>query len=152
MLNRDVVEQILLKLSEMPVIALLGHRLEPNNLATLWRLIATQQGSVLNVAQLSSNTALNVKTVQRYLDLLDSMMLLRRLQPWSNNLGKRLVNGPKVYVRDSGVLQGLLNLLDHSALINSVAVGASWEGFVIENLLSVCPEGFKRQLMTSTTH
>jgi uncharacterized protein len=125
-------------------------RLEPNNLATLWRLIATQQGSVLNVALLSRHTALDVKTVQRYLDLLDGMMLLRRLQPWSNNSGKRLVKSPKVYVRDSGVLHGLLNFVDHSALINSVTVGASWEGFVIENLLSVCPENFQAYFYRSS--
>jgi uncharacterized protein len=115
-------------------------RLAPELLSMLWRLLASQQGGLVNVASLSRSVSMDVKTTQRYLDLLVSLMLLRRLPPWSSNLGKRLVRSPKLYVRDSGLLHALLGIHTHQELKQSIAVGASWEGFVIDNLLSVTQE------------
>ena len=76
------------------------------------------------------------KTASGYLDLLVDLILVRRLQPWHVNLGKRLVKSPKVYVRDSGLVHALLNIPDKEALLAHPVVGQSWECFVIENLLA----------------
>ena len=85
--------------------------------------------------------AVDGKTIARYLDLLVDLMLVRRLQPYQTNLGKRLVKSPKVYVRDSGVVHALLNIEDHESLLGHPVVGASWEGFVVENLIAAAPRG-----------
>ena len=79
--------------------------------------------------------------VTRYVDLLSDLMLVRRLPPWFANVGKRLVKTPKVYIRDSGILHSLLGLgtLDH--VLSHPVAGASWEGFVIENLIAAAPFG-----------
>jgi uncharacterized protein len=115
-------------------------RLAPELLSMLWRLLASQQGGLVNVASLSRSVGMDVKTTQRYLDLLVNLMLLRRLPPWSSNLGKRLVRSPKLYIRDSGLLHSLLGINTLQELKQSILIGASWEGFVIDNLLSVTGE------------
>jgi uncharacterized protein len=115
-------------------------RLASESLSLLWQLLATQQGGLVNVANLSRSISIDVKTTQRYIDLLDGLLLLRRLPPWSSNLGKRLVRSPKLYIRDSGLLHALLGISNRKELAQSVVAGASWEGFVIDNLLSVSPE------------
>jgi predicted AAA+ superfamily ATPase len=79
------------------------------------------------------------KTIAKYLDLMVDLLLVRRLRPWHKNIGKRLVKSPKVYVRDSGITHALLGLGDKEAVLGHPVVGSSWEGFVIENLLSVAP-------------
>jgi len=76
-------------------------------------------------------------TINRYLDLMVDLLLVRRLQPWAANTGKRLVRAPKTYVRDSGIVHALLNIPNYNALLGHPIVGGSWEGFVIENILSV---------------
>jgi predicted AAA+ superfamily ATPase len=82
-----------------------------------------------------------VPTVIRYIDLLVDLLLVRRLRPFHDNAGKRLVKSPKVYVRDSGLVHALLRVRDHVDLAGHPVVGASWEGFVIENTLAVAPTG-----------
>lgn len=77
----------------------------------------------------------------RYVDLLSDLMLVRRLQPFQSNMGKRLVKAPRVFVRDSGIVHALLNIVDEEALLGHPVAGASWEGFVIENLLAAAPLG-----------
>ncbi len=87
--------------------------------------------------KLARGLSVDGKTIARYLDLMVDLMLVRRLQPYQANIGKRLVKSPKVYVRDSGIVHALLNIQDHEALLGSNPVsGASWEGFVIENLIA----------------
>ena len=76
----------------------------------------------------------------RYIDLLVDLLLVRRLRPYSANIGKRLVKAPKVYVRDSGLVHALLDIADLDRLTGHPVVGASWEGFVIENLLALLPD------------
>jgi predicted AAA+ superfamily ATPase len=82
----------------------------------------------------------NGKTIARYLDLLVDLLLVRRLQPLQTNVAKRLVKLAKVFVRDSGLLHSLLGLDDRDAVYGHPVVGGSWEGFVVETLLSVAPE------------
>ncbi len=84
---------------------------------------------------------MDVKTAGGYLDLLVDLLLVRRLQPWHPNVGKRLVKSPKVYVRDSGLVHALLGLPDLDSLLSHPVVGSSWEGLVVETLLANAPEG-----------
>lgn len=95
---------------------------------------------MLNAANLARSLAVDGKTVVRHLDLLVDLMLVRRLQPFMATVSKRLVKSPKVYVRDSGIVHALLSIADRDALLGHPVAGASWEGFVIENLLDVAPD------------
>lgn len=122
-------------------IPLFGRRIEPQLLRRFWQMLAHLQGTTVNLSQLANSLGLNVKTVTGYVDLLEQMFLVRRLLPWYAKLGKRLVKSPKYFIRDSGILHTLLGIEDYAALLAHPAVGQSWEGFVIENLLRVVPEG-----------
>jgi predicted AAA+ superfamily ATPase len=117
----------------------LGARVPAETLRRLWTMLAHQQGGLLDVSQLGKNLMLDAKTVNRYLDMLVDLMLLRRLQPWHSNVGKRLVKSPKVYVRDSGLVHALLGIGTHDALLSHPVVGNSWEGFALETLLNAAP-------------
>jgi hypothetical protein len=115
----------------------LGPRIPAQTLERFWTMLAHNQGSVLNASQLARNLEVSSVTVNRYLDLMVDLLLVRRLQPWAVNAGKRLVRAPKVYVRDSGLAHALLNISVYNDLISHPVVGGSWEGFVIENIMSV---------------
>ncbi len=117
-------------------IPLFGGRVGSEALRRLWGMLAHQQGALVNASVLARSLALDMRTVNRYLDLLVEMFLVRRLEPWHANLGIRLTKSPKLYVRDSGLLHALLGLPDEEALLGHPAVGASWEGFVLENLIT----------------
>jgi len=116
-----------------------GPRLPAETLGRLWTMLAHSQGTMLNAARLAGGLAISSPTVTRYIDLLVDLLLVRRLQPFHANTGKRLVKSPKVYVRDSGLTHALLGIEDQNELAGHPVVGASWEGFVIENLLAVAP-------------
>ena len=118
-------------------------RLTSETLRRLWALTALNQGGLLNVAQLGRNVGIDVQTTARYLDLLEGLMLIRRLTPWHSNVGKRLIKSPKMYVRDSGVLHALLQIDNQRSLLSHPQIGLSWEGFVIDNVISVLPENCK---------
>jgi hypothetical protein len=117
-----------------------GPRIPATTLLRFWTMLAHVQGGILNSAQLARSLAVDGKTVVRYIDLMADLMLVRRLQPFQSNIGKRLVKSPKVFVRDSGIVHALLNIADEDALLSHPVVGASWEGFVVENLIAAAPE------------
>jgi predicted AAA+ superfamily ATPase len=117
-------------------IPLLGGRVGTDAVRRLWGMLAHQQGGLFNASVLARSLALDTRTVNRYIDLLVQMFLVRRLEPWHANLGKRLTKSPKLYVRDSGLLHALLGLSDEERLLGHPGVGASWEGFVLENLIT----------------
>lgn len=117
-----------------------GARLPAQTLRRLWTMLAHNQGSTLEVNTLARNLMIDTKSVHRYLDMLVDLMLLRKLQPWYSNLGKRLVKTPKIYVRDSGLLHALLGIQSHDDLLSHPVVGQSWEGFAIEALLNAAPK------------
>ncbi|MCY7356268.1 MAG: ATP-binding protein [Rudanella sp.] len=119
----------------------LGPRIPAVTLRALWTMLAHNQGGQLNIAQLGGNLDLSAPTAKRHVKLLDDLLLVRTLRPWSGNVGKRLVKAPKVYIRDSGLTHALLNLTILDDVLGHPVVGASWEGFVIENLLSCLPIG-----------
>ena len=114
----------------------LGPRIPAQTLERFWTMLAHNQGGVLNASQLARNLEVSSVTVNRYLDLMADLLLIRRLQPWASNVGKRLVRAPKIFVRDSGLAHALLNISGYNDLLSHPVVGGSWEGFVIENLLS----------------
>ena len=116
-----------------------GTRIPAETLRRLWTMLAHQQGGLLDVSQLGKNLMLDAKTVHRYLDMLVDLMLVRRVQPWHSNTGKRLVKSPKVFVRDSGLVHALLGIGTHDALLSHPVVGNSWEGFALETLLNAAP-------------
>lgn len=118
----------------------LGPRIPALTLERFWTMLAHNQGGIVNASQLARNLEVSSVTVGRYLDLMSDLLLVRRLQPWTFNVGKRLVKAPKVYIRDSGITHALLNIVNYNDLLGHPVVGTSWEGFVIENILSVSPE------------
>nr|WP_233207983.1 ATP-binding protein [Siphonobacter sp. BAB-5405] len=117
----------------------LGPRIPAVTLRRLWTMLAHQQGAQVNLAQLGASLDLTAPTIKRYLELLEDLLLIRTLRPWSGNVGKRLVKTPKVYIRDSGLTHALLQLTTLDDVLSHPIVGASWEGFVVENILSVLP-------------
>lgn len=104
-------------------------------LRRFWNMVAHYHGQTWNAAELARALAINESTVRRYLDLMTGVLMLRQLPPWFQNLGKRQVKAPKVYVRDSGLLHTLLGISTHRALEHHPKVGASWEGYAIEEVL-----------------
>ena len=118
----------------------LGPRIPAETLRRFWVMLAHTQGGLLNAAALARGLGVDGKTIAKYLDLMVDLLLVRRLMPWHRNVGKRLVKSPKVYVRDSGVAHALLGLATKEDVLGHPVIGQSWEGFAIENLLSVAPE------------
>ena len=117
----------------------LGPRVPTETLRRFWTMLAHSQGGIFNAAALARGLDVGAVTVARYLDLMVELLLVRRLQPWLSNLGRRLVKAPRVYVRDSGVCHALLGIETADALLGHPVLGGSWEGFVIENIVAALP-------------
>lgn len=120
-------------------IPMLGSRIPAETLRRFWTMLGHNQGQLFNASQIGGSLGASGQTVSRYLDLMVDLMLVRRLQPWHSNVGKRLVKSPKTYIRDTGLLHTLLNIASTDDLLGHPILGASFEGFVIENILSVLP-------------
>ena len=117
----------------------LGPRVPAETLRRFWQMLAHNQGQMFNGAQLAAGLGVSGHTIARYLDILVDLLLVRRLQPWASNARKRLVRSPKVYVRDSGLVHALLGIRTQEELFGHPIVGPSWEGMLIENILSSLP-------------
>jgi len=102
-----------------------------------WTMLAHYHGQTWNASDISRSLGVSDKTVRSYLDILTQTYMIRQLQPWYENLGKRQVKAPKIYFRDSGLMHSLLSLEDASALMGHPRVGASWEGFALEQVLGL---------------
>ncbi|MGH8228578.1 MAG: ATP-binding protein [Steroidobacteraceae bacterium] len=111
-------------------------RMPAETIGRLWTMLAHAQGTLLNASRLATSLEVSAPTVGRYIDLLVDLLLVRRLRPWSGNVGKRLVRTPKVYIRDSGLTHALLDLESWEDVLGHPVAGTSWEGFVIENLIA----------------
>ena len=118
-----------------------GPRIPAETLRRFWTMLAHNQGQTYNAAALARGLDVSGVTIGRYLDLMVDLLLVRRLQPWTSNLGRRLVKAPKVYLRDSGVCHALLGIETLDELLGHPVIGGSWEGFIIENVLRVLPPG-----------
>jgi len=119
----------------------LGIRVSAATLRRFWLMLAHYHGQLWNASTLAGSLGVSAPSVRHYLDILESTFMVRVLQPYSANLGKRLVKSPKVYLRDSGLLHTLLNLPSRDALLGHPVLGASWEGWVIEQILAQAPVG-----------
>lgn len=101
-----------------------------------WTMLAHYHGQTWNASELSRSMGLSDKTVRSYLDILSGAFMVRQLQPWFENISKRQARAPKIYLRDSGLLHSLLNIPDSHTLLGHPKVGASWEGYVIDQAIS----------------
>jgi uncharacterized protein len=113
----------------------LGITIPATALRRFWSMVAHYHGQILNAAELSRSLAVSESTVRRYLDLMTGVFMVRQLPPWFENLSKRQVKAPKVYVRDSGLLHALLGIANQRDLEHHPKVGASWEGYAVEEVL-----------------
>jgi len=102
-----------------------------------WTMLAHYHGQTWNASELARSMGLSDKTVRSYLDILTGTFMIRQLQPWHENIAKRQVKAPKIYFRDSGLLHSLLSLTDFHSLSGHPRMGASWEGFVLEQVLQI---------------
>ncbi len=117
----------------------LGLHLSANLLRRFWQMCAHIHGQVFNASKLGESLGITYHTVQSYIDLLDQTFLLRVLRPLSVNLKKRLIKSPKIYIRDPGLLHALLAVQSQNDLLGHPIYGASWEGFVIEQIIANLP-------------
>lgn len=118
----------------------LGIRIPSETLRRFWTMIAHYHGQVWNGAELARSLGVGEHAVRRHLDVLVGAYVVRRIAPWHENLAKRQFKSPKVYVRDSGILHTLLGIGSEEALFGHPKVGASWEGFALEQILSLAPD------------
>ena len=118
----------------------LGISIPAAALSRFWTMIAHSHGQIWNGSALSRSFGVSEKTVKRYLEILEGTFLVRTLPPWHDNLGKRLVKSPKVYIRDSGILHALLGIDTMDALLSHLIAGASWEGFAVETVRARFPD------------
>ena len=114
----------------------LGLRLPPATLRRFWGMLAHYHGQIWNGAELARAFGVSEKTVRHYLDILAATFMVRVLSPWHENLGKREVKAPKIYLSDSGMLHTLLGLESEAALLGHPKVGASWEGFAMGQVVA----------------
>lgn len=119
----------------------LGINIDAELLRRFWRMTAHLHGQLFNASMIAASLGVSQPTVARWLDHLTQALLLRRLEPYHANLGKRLVKAPKVYVRDSGLLHSLLGIHEVNDLLGHPSTGASWEGFCIEQICGLLPPG-----------
>jgi predicted AAA+ superfamily ATPase len=113
----------------------LGIAAPPATMRRFWTMLAHYHGQIWNASELGRSLDLSDKTVRSYLDILTGTFMIRQLQPWYENLSKRQVKAPKIYLRDSGLLHALLSLSDFQTLHGYSRMGASWEGYAIEQVL-----------------
>lgn len=105
-------------------------------LLRFWTMLAHYHGQVWNAAEPARSLGVNESTTRRYLDLLEGVFMVRQLRPWHENLKKRQIKSPKIYIRDNGLLHQLLGIRSKAELLSHPKCGASWEGYIIEELLS----------------
>jgi len=116
---------------------MMGVGIAPAQLKRFWKMLAHYNGNQINSSELGRSLELSHTTIKNHLDVLTDFYMVRQLSPWSGNIKKRLVKAPKIYIRDTGILHSLLGLSSMDALLAYPSMGASWEGFVIENILNL---------------
>jgi predicted AAA+ superfamily ATPase len=118
-------------------LANLGFRMPATTMRRFWTMLAHYHGQTWNGAELARALGVAESTVRRYLDALSDALVVRQLQPWFANIAKRQVRSPKVYIRDTGLLHRLLGITSEEDLVSHPKVGASWEGFMVEQILQM---------------
>ncbi|HSQ41362.1 MAG TPA: ATP-binding protein [Fibrobacteraceae bacterium] len=118
-------------------LANLGFPFPAETLRRLWRMLAYAQGGLLNHSRIGESLGVSHTTIRRYIDALSGTFMVRQLEPWAGTSGRRLIRAPKVFVRDSGIVHALLGLRKYEDLLGWPQCGASWEGFVLDQLWMV---------------
>lgn len=114
----------------------MGVGVSSEHLKRFWKMLAHYNGNQVNFSELGRSLELSHTTIKHYLDVLTDFYMVRQLQPWSGNLKKRLVKSPKIFIRDTGILHHLLKLPKMNDVLSHPSLGASWEGFVLENIIN----------------
>jgi predicted AAA+ superfamily ATPase len=137
LLSKEWIDDFIVSYVERDLAKMFGVDLAPTLLRNFWSMLAHLNGNLFNGESFARSLGVSAPTVNRYLDFLEGGFLIRRLQPWFVNAKKRLIKSPKTYIRDTGILHRLLNIPGYSDLFGHPGVGASWEGYVIEQIYQV---------------
>jgi predicted AAA+ superfamily ATPase len=128
----------------------LGINIPANQLYRLWMMLSHYHGNIANFSEIGRSLNLSYHTIMKYAEILEGTFMVRLLQPWFENISKRQVKAPKIYLRDSGILHTLLNINNYTELQTSPKLGASWEGFALEQIISLHSD--KRNCYFWATH
>lgn len=118
----------------------IGFSIPADSIGRLWRMLAYNHGQILNLSNLGKSMGVSHTTIRHYIGLLNQTFMTREIKPYEQNIKKRLVKSPKIYIRDTGILHSLLNINDLNELLSHPVYGFSWEGFIIENICSLKPD------------
>lgn len=118
-------------------------RIPPMTLRRFWQMLAHTHGQLANHSQIAMNMELSRQSIRKILDILQETFMLRQLQPFHINIKKRLIKSPKIYIRDSGILHTLIGINTLDDLMKHSMIGASWEGFCMEQILNQMPRGWE---------
>ncbi|MGE3175759.1 MAG: ATP-binding protein [Planctomycetota bacterium] len=118
-------------------LGVLGFGMSPVAMRRFWTMLAHYHGQIWNASEIASSMGVSPHTTRKYLDALEQTFMVRALQPWHENIGKRQVKSPKIYLRDSGLFHALLGIHDRAQLLMHPKLGASWEGHALEEVLRV---------------
>ncbi len=130
----------------------LGINIASNTLRRFWTMLAHYHGQLLNYSELARSFGISDMTIRRYLEILEGTFMIRLITPWYANIGKRLVKSPKLYFRDTGILHNLLTVRNRNELISHPKMGASWEGFCIENAIRALNRSANKDIWFYSTH
>jgi predicted AAA+ superfamily ATPase len=137
LLSKEWIDDFIVSYVERDLAKMFGVDLAPTLLRNFWNMLAHLNGNLFNGESFARSLGVSAPTVNRYLDFLEGGFLIRRLQPWFVNAKKRLIKSPKTYIRDTGILHRLLNIPGYNDLFGHPGVGASWEGYVIEQVYQI---------------
>ncbi|QDW26998.1 ATP-binding protein [Pedobacter sp. KBS0701] len=134
LLSKEWIDDFIVSYVERDLAKMFNVDLAPTLLRNFWSMLAHLNGNLFNGESFARSLGVSAPTVNKYLDFLEGGFLIRRLQPWFVNAKKRLIKSPKTYIRDTGILHRLLNIPGYNDLFGHPAIGASWEGYVIEQI------------------
>ncbi len=132
-------------------IPLMGPQVSPTRMKRFWSMLAHYHGQQIVLSSFGKSLEVSHTTVKTYLDILSDFYMVRQIQPWAGNTKKRLIKSPKIFIRDTGILHNLLNIPDFESLLGHPVVGASWEGFVIENIIINLSDKWQYSYYRTTT-
>ncbi len=141
--SREWLNSLIRSYVERDLGHLFGVTLDVSILRNFWSMLAHVNGNIWNAEMFARSLGISAPTVLRYVSFLEGGFLVRRLAPWFVNAKKKLIKSPKVYIRDTGILHRLLNIPDYDALLGHPVVGASWEGYVIEQIFQRLPQNLE---------
>lgn len=132
-------------------IPLMGPQVSAMRMKRFWTMLAHYHGQQVVLSEIGKSLEVSHTTIKSYLDILTDFYMVRQIQPWLGNTKKRLVRSPKIYIRDTGLLHKLLNISSFESLLGNPVSGASWEGFVSENIISRLSDKWRYSYYRTTT-